>query len=42
MKTKKYKVRLTEEERKELEQITRRDTCSAATIKRAENIAEPG
>ena len=35
MKTKKYKVRLTEEERKELEQITRVGTRSAATIKRA-------
>lgn len=35
MKAKKYKVWLSDEERKELEQITRRGTRSAATIKRA-------
>ena len=35
MKPKKYKVNLTEEERKELEAITRRGKHSATTIKRA-------
>jgi transposase len=35
MRTKKYKVYLSEEQRKELKCLTKREKCSAATIKRA-------